>query len=64
MQPPWSDNKFFPWSETGMVLSKGETGRRLVDHFRKHLRDVEKTTQMHQNQLRAILNFLITPTTT
>ena len=38
----------------------GETGRRLVD--REHLRDVEKTTQMRQNQLRSILIFLIIPT--
>ena len=39
----------------------GGTGRRLAD--REHLRDVEKTTQMRQNQLRAILIFLIIPTT-
>ena len=39
----------------------GETGRRLADRFRQHLRDVEK---MPQNQLHAISIFLITPTTT
>ena len=39
----------------------GKTGRRLVD--REHLRNVEKTTQMRQNQLRAILIFLIIPKT-
>lgn len=39
----------------------GETGRRLVD--REHLRDVEKMTQMRQDQLRSILIFLIIPTT-
>ena len=38
----------------------GETGRRLADRFREHLRDVEK---MPQNQLHAISIFLITPTT-
>ena len=42
----------------------GETGRRLADRFREHLRDIEKTTQMPQSQLHAILIFLITPTTT
>ena len=43
----------------------GETGRRLANLFREHLRDVEKkTTQMRLNQLRAILIFQITPTTT
>ena len=35
----------------------GETERRLADRFHEHLRDVEKTTQMHQNELRAILIF-------
>lgn len=41
-----------------------ERGRRLADRFRKHLRDVEKTTQMRQSQLRAILIFLISSITT
>ena len=42
-----------------------ETGRRLADRYREHLRDLrKKTTQMCQNQLRVILIFLITPTTT
>lgn len=38
-----------------------ETGRRLADH--EHLRDVEKTTQTRQDQLRSILIFLIIPIT-
>ena len=39
----------------------GETGRRVGDCFREHLRDVGKTTQMRSNRLRAILIFLTTP---
>ena len=41
----------------------GETGRRLADRFREHLRDGEKK-KMRPNQSRAILIFPITPTTT
>ena len=40
----------------------GETGGRLADRFREHLQDIEKT-QMRQKPVRAILIFLITPTT-
>ena len=39
----------------------GETGRILVDHFCEMKK---KVTQMHPNQLQAILIFLITPSTT
>ena len=39
----------------------GETGRRLADRFREHLRDA---TQIRPNQSRAISIFLTTPTTT
>ena len=39
----------------------GEIGRRLTGRFREHQK---KTTQMRPNQLRAILIFLITSTTT
>ena len=43
----------------------GETRRRLAGRFREHLRYVEKKpTHVRQNQLRANLIFLITPTTT
>ena len=45
----------------------GEIRRRLADRFREHIRDVmmwKKTTQMRQKQSRAILIFLVIPTST
>ena len=41
----------------------GETGRKLAERFREHLRDVEKNNTC-PSQSRAILIFLITPTIT
>ena len=37
---------------------------KIGGRFREHLRDVENDLGMPPNQLRTILNFLITPTTT
>ena len=43
----------------------GETGKRLADRFREHLREKKtKNQNMRPNQSRAILIFPITPTTT
>ena len=50
----------------GKKIYIGETGRRLADNSRENLRHLEKknnNTKWRPNQLRAILIFLIIPTT-